>query len=102
MKILIALIMLPLLATAQINPLENRQGASVPAYKIMAVTPDNALIFTTQPRALYVGGAGDVRVVTWGGDTVTITGVPAGTLLPISVKQVLSTSTTATYIQVWW
>lgn len=61
-----------------------------------AVTPSDTL--ETFAAALYVGGAGNVVVVTEGGDTVTFTGVPAGTILPIRVKQVRSTSTTATSI----
>lgn len=70
----------------------------------VAVTPtDNTAIPKT--RALWVGGAGnlvvkfsDVRDPTVAGNTVTITGVPAGTLLPFSVVCVNSTSTTATTI----
>ena len=49
-------------------------------------------------RSLYVGGAGNVRVTTVNGQDVTFVGVQAGTILPISVKRVWSTSTTATSI----
>lgn len=45
---------------------------------------------------IYVGGTGDVKVVTENGDTVTFSAVPVGTVLPVRVKQVLSTGTTAT------
>lgn len=69
-----------------------------------AVTPtDNTSI--PECRALWIGGAGnivvkfaDVQDVTVSGNTVTLVGVPAGTLLPIRVKCVNSTSTTATSI----
>ena len=48
---------------------------------------------------LWVGGAGNLRVNTPGGETnVAINGVPAGTLVPLAVSRVLSTNTTATNI----
>lgn len=46
--------------------------------------------------AVYVGGGGDVSVVTAGGDTVTFAGVQAGTILPVQISRVRSTGTTAT------
>lgn len=49
-------------------------------------------------RALYVGGTGDVAVITDGGTTLTFETVPAGTVLPIVVSKVLSTGTSATKI----
>lgn len=53
-------------------------------------------------KAVYVGGTGDLNVVMNGGQTVLFSAVQAGSLLPISVKQVLSTNTTATLmIGVW-
>ena len=51
---------------------------------------------------LYVGAAGDVQVITVGGDNVTFVGVNEGTFLPVLVKQVVSTSTTATSILALW
>lgn len=51
-----------------------------------------------RPRALYVGGAGDVVVRTMHGHTVTFKSVPAGTTLPIAVDAVVRTNTTATNI----
>jgi hypothetical protein len=51
---------------------------------------------------LYVGGTGNVSVVTIGGDIITFNGVPAGTTLPIQVLRLRSTSTTATLINALW
>jgi hypothetical protein len=51
---------------------------------------------------LYVGGTGNVSVITIGGDQLTFNGVPAGTTLPIQVKRLRSTSTTATLINALW
>lgn len=49
-------------------------------------------------RALWVGGAGDLAVqFVDTATTVTLTGVPAGTLLPIQVSKVMA-ATTATSI----
>lgn len=44
-------------------------------------------------RGLYVGGAGNVIVVTSAGTEVTFNNVPAGAILPICVSMVLDTST---------
>lgn len=63
----------------------------------VAVVPDDAgVIQLTQ--ALYVGGAGNVRVLMAGGQDVVFVGVPAGTILPVSVTRVFATNTTATNI----
>jgi hypothetical protein len=50
---------------------------------------------------LYVGGAGNVTVTTLGGDDVTFNAVPIGTVLPVQVLSVKS-STTATLINALW
>jgi hypothetical protein len=63
---------------------------------VAVTTSDSALIPVTD--ALYVGGAGNIVVTTQNGDSVTFTGVPVGTVLPIAVSQVKATSTTATLI----
>jgi hypothetical protein len=44
---------------------------------------------------LYVGIAGDVRVLTAGNDDVTFKGVAAGAFIPVNVIQVFATGTTA-------
>lgn len=54
------------------------------------------------PAVLYIGGAGNIRVLTAGGDDVTFNGVVAGTFLPIQVIRVFSTGTTATNIVATW
>ena len=51
---------------------------------------------------IYVGGAGNVAVVTIGGDSITFVGVVAGTFLPVLISQVMSTDTTATSILALW
>ena len=71
-----------------------------PAVRAHAVTPTDDTDLTWGPcRALYVGTAGDVAVIL-DNDTVAVTfvGVLAGSILPIMVKYVQSTSTTASNI----
>jgi len=47
--------------------------------------------------SIYVGGAGNVTVVTEEGTTVTFTAPPVGTILPIRTQKVTS-ATTATLL----
>lgn len=76
----------------------------MPATQLSSLTPDTASSVTTSDTGpnvftrLYIGGAGDVAVVTENGETVTFKAVPVGTQLDIRTKQVLATGTTATYI----
>lgn len=46
-------------------------------------------------RALFVGTGGDVKVTTSQGNAVTFKNVASGTILPVSVKKVWATGTTA-------
>lgn len=55
----------------------------------------NAIPTTT---ALYIGGAGGVKVDLSSGATVTFASVPAGTVLPIQAVRVYATGTAATNI----
>lgn len=63
-----------------------------------ACTPHDTTTFTQQ-TALFVGVGGDVAVWLWGeAASLTFKNVPSGTFMPIQVKRVLSTGTTATNI----
>lgn len=71
--------------------------ATEPAYDAASVTTSD----TTRlggVRALYIGGAGDVKITTEGGTDVTFTGIAAGSILPIRATRVYATGTTATDI----
>ncbi len=63
-----------------------------------AVTPSDSTDLSFVARGLWVGGAGDVKVTTANGDTITLSGVQAGTLIPVAVSRVFATLTTATLI----
>jgi len=73
-------------------------GIGSPAVYAFTVAPNDNVVFDHCPRALYVGGAGNVAVTLIHGDTVTFVGVSAGTFLPVRAKTVKSTGTTATFI----
>jgi len=51
---------------------------------------------------LYVGGAGNLDIITAGGDNVLLTGVLAGSFIPVQVTRVKRSSTTATDIVALW
>lgn len=78
--------------------MKNATGYNAPAENAFAVTPNDSTDLTHSSRALFVGGAGDVKVDTKGGDTVTFVGVTAGAILPVRVTRVYATGTTATSI----
>lgn len=62
-----------------------------------AVTPDDGTVLPIF-NALHVGGTGNVAVLTKNGETVTFTGVPSGSILPVAGTKVMATNTTATAI----
>lgn len=78
---------------------DGSDGVMAPARSAAAVTPHDTNALANVSKALYVGGAGNIacRLVDASTD-VTFTGIPAGTVLPIRVSHVRSTSTTATSI----
>ena len=71
-------------------------GLESPAERAFAITGNDSTDLTIFPRAIYVGGAGNIKVTTIGGDTVTFSGALAGTIIPVRVTRVFSTDTTAT------
>jgi len=70
------------------------------AFTIYAASPQTGLGNTG--CFLYVGGTGNVSVVTIGNDVATFFGVPAGTTLPVQVLKLRSTGTTATNVVALW
>ena len=76
-----------------------RTGGSLlyPPDEFLTVTP-GASALTSPTVCLYVGGAGDVQVITLAGSTVLFKAVPVGTTLWGRFTHVLATLTTATYI----
>jgi hypothetical protein len=60
-----------------------------------SITPSNTVDFTYATRAIYVGTAGAIAVVTINGEVVIFNAVPAGTIIPIRAKRINSTGTGA-------
>ena len=54
------------------------------------------------PCVLYVGGPGDLRVLTAGGNDVILAGIAGGTFVPIQVVRVFNQGTSATDIVALW
>jgi hypothetical protein len=72
--------------------------ATEPARDAAAVTPSDSAQISPVARALYVGGSGDIKLVTEEGTTVTFQDIVAGSLLPVKATKVFATDTTATNI----
>jgi hypothetical protein len=69
----------------------------------MAASEDYVLYADdNQGCVLYAGNTGNVRVLTAGNDDVTFVGIPAGSFVPVQVKRVFATDTTATDILALW
>jgi hypothetical protein len=67
-----------------------------PATHAFAITPSDTVPLEFFSRAIYVGGAGNISVVMLDDSTIPFAGLVAGSILPIRVKRVNSTGTTAT------
>lgn len=73
-----------------------------PATSAAAVTPHDTNELSNVTTRVFVGGAGNLKVTMMDGTDVTFTGVTAGSVLPIRVRRVYSTGTTATNIAAMW
>lgn len=72
-------------------------GLDSPARSAFAITPSDSAAVGVVTRGLYSGAGGTIVCILAGdADAVTFTNVPAGVVLPLRIKQVLSTGTTAT------
>lgn len=84
---------------------KKRFALESPGQNAVAVTPNDSADLSYTARALYVGGAGNVKVDmlgTEGDATVTFSGIVAGSIIPVVVTRVYSTDTTATSIVAIW
>ena len=82
------------------DPFKDHQTAlTSPARNGFSVAPDDNTDLPVSCRSLFVGGAGNLSVILVGDSSpVAFTNISQGTILPVSVKRVLTSSTTATDI----
>ncbi|MBO6758136.1 MAG: hypothetical protein JJ902_17500 [Roseibium sp.] len=66
-----------------------------PASDGFAIVPNDSVDLPEVTRAVYVGVSGSIRTVTAGGGELVLDGAVAGTLIPVRVKRVYATGTTA-------
>jgi len=69
-----------------------------PARDATPVTPSDGADLVNVTKALVIGGAGNISVITAAGNTVLISGLTAGAILNLRVSRVRATGTTATNI----
>ena len=78
------------------------------AGRAAAVTPSDTINIpsinggTNNGCVLYVGGGGNLKVTTIGGDDVVFSNIQDGAFIPVHVLKVWSTGTTATSIVALW
>ena len=68
------------------------------AYDCFAVTASDTKELPNNFVGFYVGVGGNVNVVTLAGRKVLFKGLPAGTSIPIRLRSIMASSTTATDI----
>lgn len=66
------------------------------ALDAFAITPSNTVNLGTRARSIYVGGSGNITILTPKGTTILFANVPEGTILPVEALRVNATGTTAT------
>lgn len=75
----------------------NTKSLDSPASKAFAITPTDGVEITYVTRGLFTGSGGSITLILEDDTSaVTLINVPSGIVLPLRVKQVNSTSTTAT------
>lgn len=89
--------------SAAIDPFATNISAPRHGYtNAAAITPSDTVDLTNVTQAIYVGGTGALVVIMQGGQTVTLSAVPVGTVLEVRVSRVKATGTTATLLTALW
>lgn len=72
------------------------KNSTEPIYEAAAITPNDSTDLTNECRAIYVGGNGSIRLDAAGGATnILFSSAKGGSTIPVRVKRVRSTGTTA-------
>ena len=72
---------------------------AVTCRNVFSITPSDDTDLTNNCLIRVGGNGGDIKVTTTGGDTETLKNVSTGDILPIWIKKVFSTGTTATDLE---
>ncbi|MEZ5770710.1 hypothetical protein LX70_03682 [Defluviimonas denitrificans] len=75
---------------------------TAPGRDAIAIVPDDLGDLSMMPRALFVGQGGNLTVRMAGGQDVTFEAVSGGTILPVRVRRVYATGTTASALVALW
>ena len=75
---------------------------SDPVSNAAAITTHDSDELPSTTHGIYVGGAGNITLITTKGQTVLFTAVPVGLIIPIRAKVVMATGTTATNLVALW
>ena len=70
-------------------------GLESPCEHAFDITPNDSTDLAYVTRGIWVGTGGNLKVITKGGETVTFTNIPNGTLKEGRYVRVLATGTTA-------
>ena len=80
----------------------NLGTAGTPSFPKHAAAVTKSDVTRFLPSIIWVGGAGDVTVVTSEGETVLFAGMAAGSVIPVECIGVMSTGTAATsMVRIW-
>lgn len=85
---------MPAVDTWYMNP----AAPGTPPQNAALITKSDTVDLVNTSLGLWVGGAGAINVITAGGQTVLLSGVTAGTYIPLRITRLMSTSTTATLV----
>lgn len=69
-----------------------------PAASFEVITPSDTVKLSARTRGIYIGGTGDLELKNLDDETVLVSNIPAGSVLPISTDHILDGNTTATLI----
>jgi hypothetical protein len=93
--------------STKVTALDSPTSVSV-ANNIFAVGENYKIFFEETKSALFMigqhgaGNSGTVRVLTSGGDDVTIDGMVTGEVIPIDIRKVFATGTTVLSVYALW
>lgn len=70
-------------------------GRGEPATHVFTISPDDVSDLPYLPRAIWVGVGGSITLMSVGGTIGVITGIVAGTIVPVRARKVYATGTSA-------